>query len=397
MANFAFKLCIVTLFFFGGRNISTINAQCTYNIFTSTNVYANCGQDVNFLLNTDFPPTINWQMNFGDPLSATNIASGITVGQSQPISILHSYTAPGNYIAYFSISFVWTTATDCDFLSVNNVEVDDGYGGNDPITHVFPIFVHVSSNMGTSISINGPTSVCAGTFPTFSAPTGSQNYQWQSLINGTYYNVGTNSNTYTPPPYEMSVGNHTIRVITSIDDCNSCQNISTDFLLEVQQAPDIYIVDADFTCENTNANLITVINASPNDCQGALTYAWNTGETTQDLNNVIAVANSSYTVTVTCAGGCTSTDSYQFPSVLQQGPNIDLVNQDIICNGDNTSTVSIDIQPTGSSVYVYSWSNGITTQDLSGVIFTANGVSVAVKGQNGCKTVRAFSCLNPCD
>jgi hypothetical protein len=409
MKNYVLKACIIMLFFLGMGYVSTTNAQCFNFISTNVNLSTNCGQPLDFtFFNVGINENASWQLNFGDPTSSSNMANGTIIQGQQGITSTHTYTTPGNYIAYFTC-IIGYEGDYCLELFLNFVL---GVGGGiaingyntttDPVTgiitttYTFPIYITVSAVSPSSISISGPSSVCAGTLPTFSVPAGSLNYQWQSFENGDYYNVGTNSNTYTPTTAEVLVGTHSIRVITSVDNCNSCQSASANHIFEVLMTPD-FVIGANNTCENIPNSINLQFNSFSLSCQGALTYEWNTGATTENLNNVIATPNASYTVTVTCAGGCTSTDSYQFPSVLQQGPNIDLVSQDIICNGDNTSTVSIDIQPTGSSVYVYSWSNGITTQDLSAVIFTANGVSVAVKGQNGCKTVRAFSCLNPCD
>jgi hypothetical protein len=399
MANFVFKLFIATLFFFGLSNISTTNAQCFWNINTNTN-QSNCGQPLNLEFTSPYGLSSNfdWSINFGDPASgAANTLTGVVVASNSALTIptSHTYNTPGNYVVYMNI-IVGSTSwyQDC-IMTVNGVLNSTAWLPNSFAYHI-PFYITVSSVSTSSITISGPTSVCAGSSPTFSVPVGSPNYQWQTFVNGDYYNVGTNSNTYTLTPSEVALSNP-IRVITSSDNCNSCQNISADHVFEVLIAPEVSIA-ATNTCENNPADLVTSLSNPANTCQGLLTYAWNTGATSPNLSNLSVVAGGSYSVTVSCAGGCSTTQNFQFPSVLQQGPEIDLVSQSITCNGSTTSIVSIDIETTGGvAPFTYNWSNGETAQDITGAITLANGLAVAVTAQNGCKTVRNFSCLNPCN
>jgi hypothetical protein len=397
MANFVFKLFIATLFFFGLSNITTTNAQCFWYINTNTN-QSNCGQPLNLEFTTSYGigNSFVWSINFGDPSSGTaNTLTGVDpIYNSVTIYAPHTYNTPGNYVVYLDITINPNPNENC-FLYINNILIPES-ASLSLLTYHIPIYITVSSVSTSSITISGPTSVCAGSSPTFSVPVGSPNYQWQTFVNGDYYNVGTNSNTYTLTPSEVALSNP-IRVITSSDNCNSCQNISADHVFEVLIAPEVSIA-ATNTCENNSADLVTSLSNPANTCQGLLTYAWNTGATSPNLSNLSVVAGGSYSVTVSCAGGCSTTQNFQFPSVLQQGPEIDLVSQSITCNGSTTSIVSIDIETTGGvAPFTYNWSNGEIAQDITGAITLANGLAVAVTAQNGCKTVRNFSCLNPCN
>ncbi|MBL7807167.1 MAG: SprB repeat-containing protein, partial [Saprospiraceae bacterium] len=92
------------------------------------------------------------------------------------------------------------------------------------------------------------------------------------------------------------------------------------------------------------------------------TYAWSNAATTQDISNLVA---GTYTVTVTDANLCTKTVS---TSITQPASalNVTETHVDVNCNGQNTG--SIDATPTGGTTpYTYSWSNGATTQDISGL------------------------------
>jgi hypothetical protein len=93
------------------------------------------------------------------------------------------------------------------------------------------------------------------------------------------------------------------------------------------------------------------------------TYRWNAGVTTEDLPT--AVPGGFYTVTVTDANGCTGTTTTfvgrknDFLRVLSSHTNVSTM------GGSNGS---IDLTVVGGVVpATYQWSNGATTEDLTGV------------------------------
>ena len=95
---------------------------------------------------------------------------------------------------------------------------------------------------------------------------------------------------------------------------------------------------------------------------GGLTYAWSNGASTQDISGLAA---GSYSVTVTDANSCTATllnVSITQPAVLALSEtHVDVTT----CGGTNGS---IDLSVAGGTgPYGYAWSNGATTQDLSGL------------------------------
>ena len=90
-------------------------------------------------------------------------------------------------------------------------------------------------------------------------------------------------------------------------------------------------------------------------------YSWSNGETTDDIANLTAGV---YTLTVTDDHNCVLSLS----DTINQPEEILLSHTqvDVLCFGDSTG--SIDLEVVGGVIpYTYLWSNGETTQDISGI------------------------------
>ena len=113
------------------------------------------------------------------------------------------------------------------------------------------------------------------------------------------------------------------------------------------------------------------------------TYNWNTGATSQDLNNL---APGSYDVTVTDANGCTSTSqiSISQPSSALTANIISIENID--CNDDASGNISVE-GVGGTSPYSYSINGGTSYQN--GGLFenlAAGNYTITVLDSNACST-----------
>lgn len=92
------------------------------------------------------------------------------------------------------------------------------------------------------------------------------------------------------------------------------------------------------------------------------TYSWSNGATTQDL---AALNYGPYTVTVTETSGCTATATYNVASTGNiQAATAAITNE--ICGNANGS-INLSFSGPGAAPDVYNWSNGETTQDITGL------------------------------
>lgn len=129
------------------------------------------------------------------------------------------------------------------------------------------------------------------------------------------------------------------------------------------------------TCNGSYNGAITVTIAPP----GSYTYSWSNGATTLSQTGL---APGTYTITVTGQGSCSQTAEFTVPenaNVPNVVPNLVQTTCDLP-NGSISISVSGSVPP-----YTFNWSNGATSQNLTGIL--AGSYVVTVTGSNGCSTV----------
>ena len=144
-------------------------------------------------------------------------------------------------------------------------------------------------------------------------------------------------------------------------------------------------------CYAQNTGRITV---SPDNGQAPYSYNWSNG---MNADSLTGLAEGSYFVTVTDANGCSTSDFFNL-QILEDSLTMG-INSPLFNNGFHTSTaISNDgaIQITvdgGMPGYSYLWSNGSTTQDLSGL--SAGLYTVLVSDANGCVVLDSILLTEP--
>ncbi len=118
---------------------------------------------------------------------------------------------------------------------------------------------------------------------------------------------------------------------------------------------------------------------------GPYTYGWSNGASTQDLNGL---SGGVYVVTITEGNGglsCSYVESVQLTEPTTLTTNVDLTSTS--CNG-NDGTVQLTTNG-GAAGYSYSWSHGVTTEDLTGL--TGGVYDVTVTDANGCTATNSVN------
>ncbi|MBK9014453.1 MAG: gliding motility-associated C-terminal domain-containing protein [Saprospiraceae bacterium] len=160
----------------------------------------------------------------------------------------------------------------------------------------------------------------------------------------------------------------------TVTDANGCTstatasviNNTTSFSLTASPTPNT-------SCTSANGS----IDLTPSPA-GSFTFSWSNGATTEDLQNLTAAT---YTVTVTGANGCSATSS---AAVANNATTFSLAASPAPNTSCTSANGSIDLTPTPTGNFTFSWSNGATTEDLQSV--QAGTYTVTVTAAGNCTT-----------
>ena len=133
---------------------------------------------------------------------------------------------------------------------------------------------------------------------------------------------------------------------------------------------DVELVVGDISCEGNDGSLQVQVNAGLE----PYTYVWSTGASTGTITDLDAGA---YDVVVTDANGCTKTLS---KALSYNAMTISLSGTDASCEQTN-GAVDLTIIG-GQSPYSVTWSNGKTSEDITGL--NADTYTVTVTDDSGC-------------
>ncbi len=223
---------------------------------------------------------------------------------------------------------------------------------------ITPVMVTINPN-GPVINLGPDEKVCTGESFVLDAGVPGLTYVW-STGETTQTIMNTAPGTYWVEVYDPTCGT---TPITDTIEITNYPNIAGNPSL---------ITDA--SCAgNDGAIDMLIIGGTP-----PYTYLWSDGQVTEDASGL---APGTYTTSVTDANGCTYVSFGITVNAAPDAINVTEMSTNVSCNG--ASDGSIDITPTGGTPpFTYTWSNGATTEDLSGL--SGGTYSVSITDPNGC-------------
>lgn len=183
----------------------------------------------------------------------------------------------------------------------------------------------------------------------------------------------------------LAAGSYTV----TVTDTNSCSNQAT-FLVPNATGPAISGVVTDEKCVGAKDGSIDAA------FTGTITnILWSNGAVTEDISGLTP---GTYTVTVTDNNGCKSLQSFTVNAATPI--NITGTSLNEVC-GNKEGEINITVSG-GDANFVFSWSNGKTTEDLTDL--QQGSYTITVKDGKECIKSQTFSlinevgnCVPPCD
>ncbi|MDO8367069.1 MAG: HYR domain-containing protein, partial [Saprospiraceae bacterium] len=245
------------------------------------------------------------------------------------------------------------------FLKVTNT--DNG------CTALDSVVVNQSPTVTASIVASGNVSCNGGSNGSATASGGGGN--------GVFGYLWSNGATTTSAT-GLSVGTY-IATVTDGENCTASISIAI-------SQPGVLLANASATGETALGTNNGTSTANPTGGTAGYNYTWSNGGTPQTLSDLTP---GSYTVSVLDANGCTAMQTVTvnaFGCSLQASASF----TDASCNGANDGAASVTL--TGASDPVtYIWSNGATTQNVSGL--SPANYTVSVVDGNNCPAVLSVS------
>ncbi|GAA4837488.1 hypothetical protein GCM10023331_23350 [Algivirga pacifica] len=153
--------------------------------------------------------------------------------------------------------------------------------------------------------------------------------------------------------FDLPVGNYSVK----ITDAEGCE-LNKSFTIKKLNPLSIYYNKKDDVCGTSNTGAI-YLNVSGGKAPYA--YLWNTGATTSSITGLAA---GDYTVTVTDAAGCEERKTITVG--LETTLRVNINKKDISCFGEMDGEAKAIVSG-GQAPYSYKWSNGATTQVITGL------------------------------
>jgi gliding motility-associated-like protein len=205
-----------------------------------------------------------------------------------------------------------------------------------------------------------------------------------NAVGGTFpYTYSWSTGATTEDIFNLPVGNYSVLVT----DANGCTSTSQTTITEPNQGLSISSTQTNVSCYGgTNG----VINIQSQGGTPSYDYLWNNGQTSSTISGLPI---GTYTVLVTDSLNCSQTMTI---TITQPQEALALSSSvvDLACLNDPTG--SIDISVTGGTVpYIYLWTTGSTTEDISNL--GSGDYTVTVTDNLGCILNATITVEDPID
>jgi len=284
-----------------------------------------------------------------------------TTGFTPPIS--YTYT---NWMANLNITHS-SVGTSTDNLSGIGAYQGSWFSANDWFViasdgvHTATTMVSLAPVLSFSCNVNIASCPASSTVSALvSGGTAPYSYLWTNQNSLLTYS--TNPAAVSNGPYGLTVTDANGCTISSIAD-------SSNIYVSSNAGFTVAVSGSSANCTNGTASATAVGGVAP------YTYQWNNGAVTQ---NISGLTSNYYMCTVTDAQGCQSTNGYYVWQAITLNINATVNNATCLMNnGAITSFVN-----GGTAPYSFLWSNGATTQNISGL--TGGSYQVHITDANGC-------------
>ena len=343
------------------------------------------------------PYTYLWNSG-GTGLTENGLSGGavnVTISDSYNCSVIGQaiLTSPSSINIQYS-------ATDVLFGNDGSI-ILNVIGGVMPLTYLW-------SNGGASASLSN---LSAGTYNVTVSDANLCTANTTINVGGTPCAINISSSTYDALCYNQPNGYADISVSNGQQPYTyhwSNGRVTEDLINVVAGTYNFTVTDSRGCTANTTvvinqpSALAVNVNSTPANCglsDGELmanvtggtspyNYQWSTGDTT---STVINIAAGYYMITVTDVNSC----SKFAVAMVNNNSTLDVtVNSvtNVSCNGGNNGAINISVSG-GTSPYIYDWSNGSASEDISGI--QAGPYEIMVSDNYGCMSALSIEVTQP--
>ncbi len=274
--------------------------------------------------------------NFGDPSSGNMDTTSV-------LNPVHTFTSAGTFNVVLIIKYNCSTDTIKTAVTIQNC--------------------------GPAVTVLGG-GVCPGgcrqLIANSNGGTPPYTYSWTP-------NIGTGAGPHTVCPSATTV--YSVTVTDSLGQSTVSQ-------ATVVVYPPLVVIDSitNIMCNgNPNGSASALVSGGTS----SYTYSWSNGQTTQTATGLGA---GNYTVSVTDSKGCTQSRTV---TVVQPSPLLlTATGNSVNCTDDTTASASANVSG-GVGPYTYSWSNGATTVNITGIL--AGNYTVMITDVNGCTKLQVVN------